>query len=168
MPPVTLIYLGARRTGILATEADIPTLFVLSHNVYVSVCVRVRACLCVCVSSSIETCSWNANRHLTTACNGSGFIGICVKAVYIVPATVTNRHDNAVRQGLVSPFLCLTSLGNVYTLTLKWGPTVLHAKSDPIPQQTCPQWGHWWKDAGWPLIENIQHSQCGWYKSIQK
>lgn len=79
-------------------------------------------CVCVCLSFSIETCSWNANRHLTTACNGSGFIGICVKAVYIVPSTVTNRHDNAVRQGLVSPFLCLTSLGNVYTLTLKWAP----------------------------------------------
>lgn len=39
VPPVTLIYLGARRTGILATEADIPTLFVLPHNVSVCACV---------------------------------------------------------------------------------------------------------------------------------
>lgn len=49
-PPVTLIYSGARRTGILATEADIPTLFVLSHNACVCVCVDVhdvRECVCV-------------------------------------------------------------------------------------------------------------------------
>lgn len=37
--PVTLIYTGASRTGILATEADIPTLFGLSHNVNVRLCI---------------------------------------------------------------------------------------------------------------------------------
>lgn len=49
VPPVTLIYLGARRTGILATEADIPTLFVLSHNV----CARARVYVCsMCASDA--------------------------------------------------------------------------------------------------------------------
>ena len=41
------------------------------------------------------------------------------KAVYKVPSAVTSGHDNAVRQGLASPFLCLTSLDGVYAPTLK-------------------------------------------------
>lgn len=50
VPPVTLIYLGARRTGILATEADVPTLFVLLLNacacIYIYTwCLHVCACL---------------------------------------------------------------------------------------------------------------------------
>lgn len=47
------------------------------------------------------------------------------KAVYIVPCTVTNGHNNAVRQGLVGPFLCLTSIDSVYGLTLKCAPRYL-------------------------------------------
>lgn len=53
VPPVTLIYLGARRSGILATEADIPTLFVLSHNVLMCVYVY-SVCVCVPVLFYIE------------------------------------------------------------------------------------------------------------------
>lgn len=54
VPPVTLIYLGARRSGILATEADIPTLFVLSHNVLV--CVYVYS-VCACACAFLQ-CGW--------------------------------------------------------------------------------------------------------------
>lgn len=88
----------------------------------VCMCVCTHERVCVFVRFSIETCCSNANRHLTPACNGSGFIGIWEKAVYIVSSSVTNGHDNGVRQGLVSPFLCLTSLDNVYTLSLKCAP----------------------------------------------
>lgn len=87
------------------------------HNACMCVCIHES--VCVCMSFSIATHCSDANRDLTPACNGSGFIGMWEKAVYIVPSTVTNGHDNAVRQGLVSPFLCLTSLDSVYTPTLK-------------------------------------------------
>ncbi len=86
-----------------------------------------------CMSFSIESCCWHAKRRLSPACNGSGFIGVWEKAVYIVPSTVTNGHDNAVRQGLVSPFLCLTSLDSFYTLTLKCAPPFCM----PILIQSC-------------------------------
>ena len=43
-----------------------------------------------------------------------------------MPCTVTNGHNNAVRQGLVCPlFLCLTSIDGVYALTLKCAPRYL-------------------------------------------
>lgn len=62
MPPVTLIYLGARRTGILATEADIRTLFVLSHNASVCVFMHMVCVLffaqqaCACVFAYMRVC----------------------------------------------------------------------------------------------------------------
>lgn len=58
------------------------------------------------------------------------------KAVYKVPSAVTNGHDNAVRQGLASPFLCLTSLDSVYAPTLKCArqrgvPILIRSDSEP-------------------------------------
>lgn len=53
------------------------------------------------------------------SCNGSGCIDVWEKAVYIWPPLFSNGRDNAVRQGLVSLFLCLTSPDDVYALTLK-------------------------------------------------
>ena len=90
------------------------------------------------------------------------------KAVYKVPSAVTNGHDNAVRQGLASPFLCLTSLDGVYAPTLKRAQQALCANSDPVRQKTCPPWGRWWKHARWPLIQNISTFPLRMFKSTEQ
>lgn len=139
VPPVTLISSGARRTGILATEADTPALFVqweracllaFSYVAYAK-CEHLCTGASACRRTSAETECWNAKRHL--ACNGSGFIGIWEqKAVYREPFTVSTGNNNAVRQGLVSPFLCFTSPAGVYapTSSEKERIIVLHASYD--------------------------------------
>lgn len=124
VPPVTLISSGARRIGILATEADTPALFVQWERVRLlaftySAYAKCK-CLCagasVCRRTSAETWWRNAKRHL--ACNDSGFIGIWEqKAVYREPSTVSTGNNNTVRQGLVSPFLCFTSSTGVHAPT---------------------------------------------------
>ena len=93
------------------------------------------------------------------ACKGSGFIGMWgeKKAVYKVPSAVTNGHDNAVRQGLASPFLCLTSLDGVYAPILKRARQALCANSDPVRQQ-LEAGGSMPAD---PLYRTFQHSHCG-------
>lgn len=99
VPPVTLIYLGARRSGILATEADIPTLFVLSHNVLV--CVRVPVLfysavghVCMHTWERFSVCELLCGNLMLEckptpySCNGCGCIDVWEKAVYIVASTL--------------------------------------------------------------------------------
>lgn len=82
VPPVTLISSGARRTGILATEADTPSLFVQWERACLRALVYVAYAKCewlcarayVCRRTAAETWCRNAKRHLV--CNCSGFIGI--------------------------------------------------------------------------------------------
>lgn len=99
-----------------------------------AMCVCLRACvhpLGLMYAGASPGCRcWDAQRHSAPACNGSGFIGIWEKkAVYIVSYTVTDGHNNAVRQGLVSRFLCITSIDGVCALHSKCAP---HGEQDGI------------------------------------
>lgn len=147
MPPVTLISSGARRTGILATEADTPVLFVqwecaslcaLMYNAYAK-CKWLWARASMCRKTPAVTWCRNAKRHLV--CNGSGFIGIWEqKAVYKEPFTVSTGDNNTVKEGLVSPFLCFTFHACVYALISSFKKKkkkrriLPHASSDTGPR----------------------------------
>lgn len=131
VPPVTLFYLGARRTGILATVADIPTLFVLPLN----------ACACIYVYGA------GMRVHAWRQCARVGRWGLCMqehrqnigvrmhgdarllpvmalkllaserrKLFTLCPYTVSDGHNNAARQGLVGRFLCIASIDGVCAL----------------------------------------------------
>lgn len=106
-------------------------MYLCIHCWHVCTCLEpMHACLRACVHEFLcmqERCqNIGVRMHgdiLLLPVNGSGFIGIWEKkAVYIMSYTVTDGHNNAVRQGLVGRFLGITSIDGVCALHSKCAP----------------------------------------------